>query len=638
LRVVVAYMTILLSLPLNGQISFKHDTIKIGEVIVNGYKNKSYYSGYKITSVDSIILHDYDHGNLADVLSENSHVYIKSYGMGGIATTSFRGTGASHTQITWNGVNINQPMLGQSDISLIPSGFMDDIQINYGGASMTLNSGGLGGGINIETKPVWKNEHQFLINLGIGSFGRYTGLAKVRTGTDRFQTVTRLFLQSSENNFRFLNYGISSEPVWERRKNAQVHQQGFMQELYLKNEKSTASARIWYQSSDRNLPETMVVQHINPGERQHDEFLRTMLNWDGYNGRSDYNLAVSCLLNRLNYFNNLASIESRNSSGTVVVRTGIEKPVGKKSKFQVSFEDELDVINSNNYDKKKTRNTASITAITKKTIGTRLGTVFLVRQIFNDGSFLIPDFSAGLDFKILNEKDYFLKGNISKNSKIPTLNDMYWVPGGNQELKNEYGFSYELTYEMNKKISLPLDLKTDVTLFRNSIRDMIQWQPGEFTYWEPENIQNVKTEGLEASLEISYSTSSFSMRLNSEYSFTKANDNSKKNNKDLLSGNQLMYVPKNQLNASLRTGYKNFHLSWLSNFTGRRYVSEDNSQYLPEYILTDIIAGVKMNYRKKTIDMNLKIENLLNNNYQTIAYHPMPGRSYLLSFIYQLIK
>ena len=46
-------------------------------------------------------------------------------------------------------------MLGQSDLALIPAGLIDNIQIYYGGASMPLNSGGIGGIINLETGPVW---------------------------------------------------------------------------------------------------------------------------------------------------------------------------------------------------------------------------------------------------------------------------------------------------------------------------------------------------------------------------------------------------------------------------------------------------------------------------------------------------
>ena len=66
---------------------------------------------------------------VAELLSENSVIYIKSYGSGGLSTASFRGTGAGHTQLTWNDININNPMVGQFDLSLVPAGFIDDINI-----------------------------------------------------------------------------------------------------------------------------------------------------------------------------------------------------------------------------------------------------------------------------------------------------------------------------------------------------------------------------------------------------------------------------------------------------------------------------------------------------------------------------
>ena len=126
------------------------------------------------------------------------------------------------------------------------------------------------------------------VNPGIGSFGQYTGLIKVRSGNAKFQTVTKAFFQSSENDFRYLNTGISNEPVWEKRTNSQVSQKGFIQELYLRQAKSVASARVWYESADRNLPSSMLIQQPNLKETQSDESLRTMLNYDLFGGMNKY--------------------------------------------------------------------------------------------------------------------------------------------------------------------------------------------------------------------------------------------------------------------------------------------------------------------------------------------------------------
>ncbi len=146
----------------------------------------------------------------------------------------------------------------------------------------------------------------------------------------------------------------------------------------------------------------------------------------------------------------------------------------------------------------------------------------MYREILDSETFLIPDFSAGLQYRIAEGKDYFLKANISRNSKIPSLNEMYWVPGGNPELKNEYAFTYELTGEMNHKFSSPLTIKYNLSLFRNNIKDMIQWHPGEFSYWTADNIKSVNTSGLETSFSLNYSVSKFSAGLTANYSYTRA--------------------------------------------------------------------------------------------------------------------
>ncbi len=320
----VAYTALLFSFSLYGQHSMMDDTVVIKEVVISRKLNSSAMTGYKNYELTPALLNNYRQDNLAEVISENSMIFVKSYGMGGTATTSIRGSGANHTQITWNEININNPMPGQSDLSLIPSCFIDNVQIYYGGSSMAINSGGIGGIINLETNPEWKKETSVILNPSVGSFGRYSGSFQIKSGNTNFQTVTKLYLESAENNFRYLNTQISAEPVWETRKNSQLHQQGYLQELYFKKAKSITSARIWYQSASRNLPSPIVVQQVNSGEKQFDESLRTMLNYETYKDNFKYSVIGALMLNRLNYSNRLASINSKNLSERMIFKTTAE--------------------------------------------------------------------------------------------------------------------------------------------------------------------------------------------------------------------------------------------------------------------------------------------------------------------------
>jgi outer membrane cobalamin receptor len=558
--------------------------------------------------------------------------------MGGTATPSFRGTGAGHTGLTWNGIDISHPMLGQSDLSLIPAGLIDEIQIYYGGASLPLNSGGIGGIINLETSPVWKKETLISFNPGIGSFGQYTGLVKVRSGNVKFQTITKAFFQSSENDFPYLNTSISKEPVWQKRTNSQVRQKGFIQEFYLRQAKSMVSARVWYENSDRNLPSSMLNQQPNIKETQSDESLRSMVNYDHYGSVNKYNFTGAWMMNRLNYTNSLASIDSRNISESLVLKTSMQRHIDEYTNLKVTLNEEVNYVKSNNYEENTTRNTVSLTASAERNTSGRIGALLLLREILDTRNFLIPDFSAGLQYRIIDERDYFLKANISRNSKIPSMNELFWTPGGNPDLKNEYAFIYEVTGEVNHKFSSLLAMNLDLSVFRNNIKDMIQWHPGEYSYWTADNLKSVNSSGLESSFSLNYSLNRFSGGLSANYSYTRASTTGSYIANDAAIGKQLIYVPANKGNCSINMTYRMFYSSWITAMTGKRYLTVNNSDFLPGYMLNNLIAGLRLSTKGNTMDLNFQIDNLFNITYQAIAYYPLPGRSYSLKLLIQILN
>jgi outer membrane cobalamin receptor len=638
LRSAVIYILVLLTVPIKAQYSFNEDTVRINEVVISRKKLTSDLSGYKTERIDSSILKDYSNLTLAEVLSENSNILIKSYGMGGTATTSFRGTGAGHTQVAWNGINLNNPMLGQSDLSLITTGLIDDITLYFGGASMSLNSGGIGGIINLETRPKWKKETVISLNAGTGSFGNYSGLVKVKSGNIKLQTITRAVFLTSENNYRYLNSVAGAEPVWQTRNNSQVRQKGFIQELYLKGINSVVSARIWYQSANRNLPASMLTEHSNSDERQFDESLRTVLNYDIFKGINNFTFTAAWIVNRLNYFNRLASIDSRNLSDIYSIKSLIDRRVGEYTRIRLAFDNELNVINTNNYDHTVKRNISSLTVSVQHEITSMISTSVLLREILNKNKLLIPDFSTGLQFRLTEKQEYYVKVNISRNSKIPTMNDLFWIPGGNPDLRNEFAYVYELSYVMKQQLFSSFSMNYDLTLYRNKIKDMIQWHPGEFSFWTADNIQSVYSAGLESSISVDYSSDHFKARLKAGYSLTRATNKSSIYNSDAVKGKQLIYIPENQANAKLSLMYRNIYTSWTANMIGKRFTTVDNSSFLPGYFINSVSSGIKLNIKGITFDTNLSIDNIFNVNYQTIAYYPLPGCYYTLKILVQIIK
>jgi vitamin B12 transporter len=620
-----------------GQLSFDNDTIKIREVIISIKKPDTGTTVYKKNTIDSILINAYSNSNLSSLLSENTGIFMKGYGLGGIATPSFRGTGAGHTLIDWNGININNQMLGQSDLSLLPVCLIDDIEVLYGGASMQVNYGGLGGTINLETKPDWMKKTVISANSSIGSFGRYSGFVKVRAGNNKIESVTKGFFLNSENNFRYLNTVSATEPLWQTSTNNQVRQKGFIQELYFNTSEGTVSARVWYQASDRNLPGSMLTSQPNSGESQFDESLRTILNYDFSKRKSNFSFTGAWVYNRLNYLNHLASINSKNLAETLTLKASFENQISESARIKLVLDEQSGSVNSNNYYSRKRRNSTCLTATFDRQKD-HLSILLLLREIIDRQHFLTPDFSAGARLRLFDGMDYFLKASISRNSKIPTMNDLFWSPGGNVDLKNEYALIYEVTYEMAHKISEPINIKYDLSAFHYSIKDMIQWHPGEYTFWTADNIQKVYTNGIESSLSLNYVQNKVVAGFSAGYSFTRAISGGSKIQNDVTIGKQLVYMPENQIKGSFRIGYGVLYSTWIADFTGKRYITADNTKFLPCYFVNNLLTGIKFPLKSSSIDINFAIDNLFNQDFQSVAFYPLPGRSYSIKILVQVVK
>jgi len=626
LKAILVFIPGIFTLQLNGQFSFQNDTLKIQEVIISRKLISSEQPGFKFNSLDSLQLNVYSLSSLTELLNETTSLFIKDYGSGGTATSSFRGTSAGHTQVTWNGININNPMLGQSDFSLLPTGMVDNVMISFGGASMDLGNGAIGGIVNLANEPNWKKQTLIDVSSGTGSFGRFSGLVKVRSGNDHFQVVTKGYLNTSRNDFPYLTTDTINGALWKKRENNHVMQKGFMQELYLRKSKNVLSARLWYQSAVRDLPGSTLYGYS--GEKQSDESLRTLITYDIVKGKREYFTTAAWMYTNLNYTSQLYEIDSRNKVNTLIAKGGMTASLGEYSRLKIVLSNELNAIESNNYEKNIKRNNASVTVSVERKKGERFGAVILLRETIDDKTLLAPDFSSGFEFRMIKGEEHFLKLNLSRNSRIPSLNDCFWNPGGNPDLKNEYAYSYEFGYKFDNQIFKSTSLSSEMNYFNNYIRDMIQWRPGESYFWIADNIGSVNSSGFESSFSVKYTLNNLSVNLNAGYSYTRAWEISAGASE--VKGNQLIYIPINQANSALYIAYKNIYVTWMTNFIGRTYTSEDNSDYLNDYNINNFTGGVKFNLKDNFIDFRLKVENIFNTSYKTIAYYPQPGRIYFL--------
>ena len=223
--------------------------------------------GVQKTSFDSTQLKESIAQSMADILAFNSSVYVKSYGRAALSTVAFRGTSPSHTQVTWNGMRINNPMLGMTDFSTIPAFFVDRASLLHGSSSVNEAGGGLGGLVRLGTAPDMPEGFGAQYVQGIGSFRTFDEFARFTYCNDRWASSTRVVYSSSPNDFKYVNHDkklniyddehniIGQYFPTERNRSGAYKDLHLLQEVYYNNQRGDRLGfNAWFINSNRELP------------------------------------------------------------------------------------------------------------------------------------------------------------------------------------------------------------------------------------------------------------------------------------------------------------------------------------------------------------------------------------------------
>lgn len=138
-----------------------------------------------------------------------------------------------------------------------------------------------------------------------------------------------------------------------------------------------------------------------------------------------------------------------------------------------------------------------------------------------------------------------LKASVARNYRYPSLNDLYFKPGGNDSLKTEKGYTYEGGMEFRVKEGV-FDFGGEVTVYNSHIRDWIVWLPTFKGFWTPLNVKKVHSYGVELRGDLSVKLGRlWALNLNAFWAKTRSiNWGDPKEWYDQSIGKQLVYVPE----------------------------------------------------------------------------------------------
>ncbi len=597
----------------------KADTALILPVLeIAGTKIRSQSTGSSAQAWNLTDLAQLPVNNAAELLAAETGTFIKSYGLGSLATSSVRGGSAGHTLVLWNGLPIQSPMLGQLDLALLPLNSVESINFQRGGNAALWGSGAIGGVLSLSNEADFDNRLSLNSQTLLGDFGRFQQQLKLQAGTSKWQSVSRFSYQEAANDFYYTPAPGLPE---KRQSNARLFQHYLLQDIYLKlgNNKQLA-AHFWHQQSDREIPPTNVQNRSDA--YQIDRANRLILHYRQIAKRMVWQMKAGVFDEHLNYFDDQILLESRSH-----FRSYLAEVTG-----QWSWKDHYQILAGNTYiyteassagyESVPSENKTALFLSWRYQRDNFQSQLSLRQEIVDDNRVpLVPEW--GFHYRFTQRLD--LKGKISKNYRLPTFNDRYWQVGGNPDLLPESGWSQELTLE-NQWSGKDFKCSLSATVFNRHIDDWILWSIKEGdNFFSANNITKVWSRGLEPRFSLSYQWKDFQITWRSGYDHIRSTNQVDLAAPQMNAGEQLIYTPIHQAFSTFSLDWKSWHLAYQHRYTG-------TIDGINEPVAAFQIGNIRLQY---TIDKSsyrgtifLNSNNIWNTDYMVVERRPMPGTNY----------
>jgi vitamin B12 transporter len=608
----------------------KSDTLLLNEVNVTDYRIKKSTENFVQLKIDSASQSAFLTSNLSQLLIQQNGTLVKAYGPGNIASLGIRGSTAQQTAVIWNGMNINNPMLGQADISLLPIGFFNNMSLQKGALSGYWGSGAMAGVLNLQSSPQQTNGLMVQASTSYSSLQNSVQWASVNFSAGKLISSTKLLVDFSQNKYQYYK-NTDTSLVKQTQQHSQTNQLALLQDfIYNLKPNQQLGLHIWVQNVDRQIPYT--ISALPQDANQTDKTFRTMLDWKVSQKKITFNTKLAFFNEAIIYNNITDAIYSNNNFKTFALDADLQYKANKGFTISGGTGNMLSLGNSPNFitQKQLLRDALfeNISWNSKRNLF--IANVYARQELFNSTTF-VPTAGATTTLNIFSWLAW--KANAGTVYRYPTLNDLYWNPGGNPNLKPEQGYSEEtslLTKHQIKNISLNFT----GTIFSRDIHNWIMWLPGQDGNWSPVNILHVWSRGLETNTEVVYRKNRFKTSLNVLTNYILSTSLPSTNNQYT----QMVYVPMYSGSAIVSVEYKNWILRTVCTYTGYRYLSTDNYNYLTPYTLLDL--RVARTFVCKTFLLNIfaEVNNVLNENYQSITQYGMPLRNYKAGLIIQYHK
>ncbi|WP_332368910.1 TonB-dependent receptor [Spirosoma telluris] len=242
--------------------------------------------------------------------------------------------------------------------------------------------------------------------------------------------------------------------------------------------------------------------------------------------------------------------------------------------------------------------------------------------------------SLGAEYQLVQRSRFKLttKGSVSRNYRVPTLNERYWIDLGNPNLLPESGLNFEAGLAAAMPLSDQVNLTAELTGYHNRVDNWTYWNPA--INYHVENLQLVIARGAEFTTNLTYAQTSWRAGMRLGYALTRSSQERAYDtySQDVI-GKQLVYVPMHTGTLNTYLQYKQTRLSVQMQANSRRYITFDNTQFFKGALLTNVL----LEHTLKWGSMPFRVQGQINNVFDALVIgvkrNALPGRNWAINVL-----
>lgn len=599
--------------------------IQLSAIEISGTRTGLSLTGSLSENIDSTKL--MRSSNLGEALDNMIQVQVKSNGASGSSSMYLRGTSSVQNAVFWNGFNLAFGSLGSTDMSLLPAVLFDRAIINYGGAASQFGSGVIGGSVNLNNLTAYNKGINAALSLEKLSFNNYSLSGRAGFSNKKLAITTAVSFVENENNFRYRNIYKVKDTLT----HARFNQISVLQQAGFKTGKnSEIKAGWWYYNTFREISPTLLVTEND--QNQHDNALRGFVEYSYSPGLWNVNLKAFFNNEEMLFVSDQAGIHTDYLLHGSQYEADVKRILGRFS-IAAGVQHRRQNADVPAYsDDVHESLTALYSSLEFTSYSSKFSAGLYARQDMQK-DYKIP-FCPSLGLKWKPAKKLEIGASVSRNFRLPTLNDRYWIPGGNPDILPENSLNQDISIKYSdKNTNNRTAYFITISAYNMLIKDLIQWVPVTATIWSPVNRDKVWSRGISENSALKFTGGTISHSISTSYTFSPSTSGTSDNEHF-----QLIYIPLHKADAEYAIGYRKFSAAFMWHFIGKRFTTTDNTTFLPSANLADLELKQSMQSKSLHFDLIFTAKNLFNADYQMVAGYPESLRYFSLKLIVQYLK